>query len=87
MPSARTPPAKATLPDLGTFLTNHMEEVAAIDFFAVPPATFRILVVFVVLSHARRRALQSHVTEQPTVAPRTSRTELFARLRSGVRRS
>jgi len=43
MPSGRTPPAEATLPDLGTFLTNHMKEVAAIDFFAVPTATFRIL--------------------------------------------
>jgi putative transposase len=49
-----------------TFLTNHMEQVAAIDFFVVPTATFRILFVFVVLSHARRRVLHFHVTEHPT---------------------
>jgi len=36
----------------GTFLRNHMEVTAACDFFVVPTATFKVLYVFVVLSHA-----------------------------------
>jgi transposase InsO family protein len=49
-----------------TFLTNHVEEMASIDFFVVPTATFRVLFVFVVLSHARRRVLHFQVTEHPS---------------------
>ena len=49
-----------------TFLTNHLEQMASIDFFAVPTATFRVLFVFVVLSHARRRVLHFQVTEHPS---------------------
>src|SRR6202021_3407821 len=45
------------------FLTNHVEQMASIDFFLVPTATFRVLFVFVVLSHARRRVLYFQVTE------------------------
>ena len=44
-----------------TFLTNHMGQMASIDFFS-----FRILFVFVVLSHARRRVLHFQVTEHPS---------------------
>jgi hypothetical protein len=32
-----------------------MEQTASMDFFTVPTATFRVLFVFVVLSHDRRR--------------------------------
>jgi len=32
----------------------------------VPTATFRVLFVFVVLSHARRRVLHFQVTEHPS---------------------
>jgi putative transposase len=48
------------------FLVNHAEQMASIDFFTVPTATFRVLFVFVVLSHARRRVLHFQVTERPT---------------------
>ena len=48
-----------------TFLTNHMDQMASLDFFVVPTATFRVLFVFVVLSHARRRVLHFQVTEHP----------------------
>jgi putative transposase len=58
----RKPPSQAWR----TFLTNHMEQMASIDFFVVPTATFRILFVFVVLSHARRRVLQFQVTDHPS---------------------
>jgi transposase InsO family protein len=41
-------------------------QTAAIDFFTVPTATFRVLFVFVVLSHERRRVVHFGVTEHPT---------------------
>jgi putative transposase len=47
-----------------TLLTNHMAQMASIDFFLV--ATFRLLFVFVVLSHALRRVLHFQVTEHPS---------------------
>ena len=49
-----------------TFLTNHLTQTAAIDFFTVRTATFRVLFVFVVLSHERRRVVHFGVTEHPT---------------------
>src|SRR5580692_12206394 len=42
-----------------------MEQMASIDFFLVTKATFRLLFVFVVLSHARHRVLHFQVTEHP----------------------
>lgn len=38
-----------------TFLANHTQDIASIDFFTVPTATFRVLYVFLVLDNARRR--------------------------------
>src|ERR1700674_5386548 len=49
-----------------TLLADHLEQMASIDFFVVPTATFRVLFVFVVLSHARRRVLHLQVTEHPS---------------------
>ena len=62
LPRPRKPPSQTWR----TFLTNHLAQTAAIDFFTVPTATFRILFVFVVLSHNRRRVLHFGVTEHPT---------------------
>ena len=50
------------------FLTNHVGALASIDFFTVPTATFRVLYVFVVLAHDRRRVLHFDVTDHPTAA-------------------
>src|ERR1700719_3100799 len=61
LPRLRKPPSQTWR----TFLTNHMEQMASIDFFVVPTATFRVLIVFVVLSNARRRVLHFQVTEHP----------------------
>jgi hypothetical protein len=36
-----SPPAEATFPDVANFLTNHMDQMASIDFFVVPTATPR----------------------------------------------
>ena len=49
-----------------TFLTNHMTQMASMDFFTVPTATFRVLFIFLVLSHDRRRILHWNITEHPT---------------------
>ena len=49
-----------------TFLKNHMQELVSADFFVVPTATFRLLFVFLVLSHDRRRILHWGVTAHPT---------------------
>jgi len=51
-----------------TFLHNHAKELVAIDFFTVPTATFRVLYVFLVLAHERRKVLHFHITEAPSAA-------------------
>ena len=61
-----SPSGQAPFPEWRTFLTNHLEQMASIDFFVVPTATFRVLFVFVVLSHARRRVLHFQVTAHPS---------------------
>ncbi len=44
----------------------HMRELVAIDFFIVPTATFKVLFVFLVLAHDRRRIIHFNLTEHPT---------------------
>ena len=51
-----------------TFLTNHVSQLASCDFFTVPTATYRVLFVFVVLLHGRRRVVHVNVTAHPTAA-------------------
>lgn len=57
---------KPPSPTWRAFLRNHLSETAAIDFFVVPTATFRVLYVFVVLSLNRRKVLHFNVTANPT---------------------
>jgi len=49
-----------------TFLDNHADCLAAMDFFTVPTARFRVLYVFIVLSHDRRKVVYFNATEHPT---------------------
>ncbi len=49
-----------------TFLRNHMNCTAAIDFLVVPTLTFRVLYVVVILSHERRKLVHLAVTTNPT---------------------
>jgi len=49
-----------------TFLHNHMHCLASMDFFVLPTATFRLLFVFIVLHHERRRIVHFDVTAHPT---------------------
>ena len=48
-----------------TFLQNHVGQMAAIDFFTVPTVSFRVLYVFLVLRHQRRRLVHFNVTDRP----------------------
>ena len=43
-----------------------MKDMVSSDFFVVPTVFFRVLFVFVILSHDRRRPLHVAVTEFPT---------------------
>jgi hypothetical protein len=47
-------------------LKNHASDIVAIDFFVVPTVTFKLLYVFVVLVHDRRRIVHSNVTASPS---------------------
>src|SRR5215471_3513300 len=49
-----------------TFLTNHVGQLVSIDFFTVSTVQLRVLFVFVVLAHERRRLVHFNVTEHPT---------------------
>jgi len=49
-----------------TFLKDHREAIAAMDFFTVPMITFGILYCFFVIGHDRRRILHFNVTRHPT---------------------
>ena len=48
-----------------TFLRNHREAIAAMDFFPVPTLTFGVLYCFFVIGHDRRRILHYNVTRNP----------------------
>jgi putative transposase len=48
-----------------TFLRNHRETIAAMDFFTVPTLTFGVLYCFFVIGHDRRRILRLNVTRNP----------------------
>lgn len=62
MPRRRKPPSQTWR----TFLLNHSKDLVSIDFFVVPTATFRLLYVFVVLEHERRRIVHINVTDGPS---------------------
>ena len=57
---------KPPSPTWRTFLENHVGQIAAIDFFTVATITFRVLYVFLVLRHDRRRLVHFNVTTSPT---------------------
>lgn len=51
-----------------TFLRNHLGQMVSVDFLTVPTLHFRILYVFVVLSHARRQILHFNVSATPSAS-------------------
>ena len=62
MPKRRAPPSQTWR----TFLANHVRDLVSLDFFTVPTAGLRVLFVFLVLAHHRRRVVHFNVTEHPT---------------------
>jgi transposase InsO family protein len=62
MPRRRKPPSQRWR----AFLRYHTRYLVSIDFFVVPTATFRILYVFLVLEHERRRIVHFNVTDAPS---------------------
>jgi putative transposase len=61
-PRIRKPPS----PTWKAFLTNHVKDIVACDFFTVPTVTCRVLFVFIMLAHERRRIVHFNITEHPT---------------------
>jgi transposase InsO family protein len=49
-----------------TFLRNHRDVIAGMDFFVVPTVCFHLLYVWFVLDHGRRRVLHYNVTRHPS---------------------
>jgi putative transposase len=49
-----------------TFLNNHREAIAAMDFFTVVTANFRILYGLFLIRHSRREIIHFNATEHPT---------------------
>ena len=62
MPKHRKPPSQTGK----AFWNNHVQGLASVDFFTVPTVSFRVLFVFVVLAHHRRRVVHFNVTEHLT---------------------
>jgi transposase InsO family protein len=61
-PRSRNPSS----PTWRAFLNNHVKDLVSCDFFTVPTVTFKVLFVFVILAHERRRIVHFNVTEYPT---------------------
>src|SRR4029453_12412281 len=49
-----------------TFLDNQLGNLVSVDFFVVPTVLFKVVFVFVVLAHERRRVVHINVTDAPT---------------------
>jgi putative transposase len=64
----RIRPGRGALREWGIFLRNHREVLAAMDFFTVPTVTFRVLIVWFVIHHGRRKVLHFNLTENPTAS-------------------
>ena len=62
MPPGRRPPSQGWK----TFLHNHLDGIAAVDFLVVSTLTFEHLFAFVVLGLGRRKILWIGVTTNPT---------------------
>ncbi len=58
--------AEPPSPTWRTFRDQHVLDLVSVDFFIVPTATFRVLFVFILLAHDRRRIIHFNVTEHPT---------------------
>jgi putative transposase len=77
-----------------TFLRNHVGQLISIDFFTVATIQLRVLYVFIVLAHDRRRVIHFNITEHPTAVwaaqqiieafPEDSAPRYMVRARDGI---
>jgi putative transposase len=65
LPKPAPGPRRGGSPAWRTFWKNHLPEIAAIDFFVLPTATFRLLYVFLILAPDRRKVLHFGITTNP----------------------
>jgi transposase InsO family protein len=49
-----------------TFLRNHKDVIAAMDFFVIPTVGFRLLTIWFIIDHGRRRIVHFKVTTKPS---------------------
>ena len=49
-----------------TFLHNHKDVIAAMDFFVIPTVGFRLLTIWFIIDHGRRRIIHFNVTTNPS---------------------
>ena len=61
-PRNRQPPS----PTWKAFLANYVADIVACDFFTVPTVNFKVLFVFIMLAHERRRIVHFNIAEHPT---------------------
>jgi putative transposase len=66
LPQKLVPPSKVE--QWKKLLKNHQHDIAAMDFFAIPTASFKLLYEIAVIHHSRCRILHFNVTEHPTAA-------------------
>jgi putative transposase len=71
MARQRNPPSQTWR----AFLNNHVQQLVSTDFFVVPTVTFRVLYVFIVLAHDRRRLL--HFNAPSSVFSGVMRSDLY----------
>jgi putative transposase len=62
----RVRPRRPSFPPWKTFLKNHRQELAALDFFVAPTVTYKVLFVLLILAHERCRVAHFNITEHPT---------------------
>ena len=62
----RVRPSKPLSPTWKAFLTNHVQDLVALDFLVVPTVRHTVLFVLVILAHERRRVVHFNITEHPT---------------------
>ena len=61
----KKPPTDKQRQSWKTFLRNHRKSIWAIDLFVVPTLYFKVLYVFIVISHDRRKIEHFNVTANP----------------------
>ena len=62
MAKRRSPPSQGWK----TFLHNHADGIASVDFLIAPTIGFKLLYAIVILGHGRRKLLHIGVTDHPT---------------------